>query len=191
MDMDAHGPGGGSVSAATDPAGPSRTSWRVVNLVLLVLAVVLVAAAVFFWVDDADASPGDDRAETLSRQYKAVTAAAKDETLAFLTVDYRDMDALTAKVLSGATGPFKEQYAGARSNLKTSAARSQAVSSGKVLSVGISDVDKDKAVVFVAANSQVTNKSTKGKAVPRYYRLKLTMVREGDTWRTSDLQFVG
>jgi Mce-associated membrane protein len=157
----------------------------------MALAVVLVAAAVFFLVDDANASPGDDKAATLSRQSKAVTAAAKAETLAFLTVDYRNMDALTAKVLGGATGPFKQQYAGARSNLKTSAARSQAVSTGKVLSVGISDIDKDKAVVFVAANSQVTNKSTKGKPVPRYYRLKLSMVREGGTWRTSDLQFVG
>ena len=49
-----------------------------------------------------------------------------------------------------------------------------------MLSVGISDIDKDHAVVFVAANSQVTNASTKGKAVPRYYRLKLTMVRQGE-----------
>ena len=157
----------------------------------MALALVLVAATVFFWVDDAKASPGDTGAEGLSRQSKAVSKAAKDETLAFLTVDYKNMDALIAKVLSGASGSFKEQYSGARSNLKTSAARAKAVSTGKVLSVGISDIDKDNAVVFVAANSQVTNTSTKGKAVPRYYRLKLTMVRQGDTWRTSDLQFVG
>jgi Mce-associated membrane protein len=157
----------------------------------MALAVVLVAAAVFFWVDDAKASPGDAKAESLSRQSKAVSKAAKDETLAFLTVDYKNMDALIAKVLSGASGSFKEQYSGAKSNLKSSAARAKAVSTGKVLSVGISDIDKDHAVVFVAANSQVTNASTKGKAVPRYYRLKLTMVRQGDTWRTSDLQFVG
>ena len=45
--------------------------------------------------------------------------------------------------------------------------------------------------MFVAADSRCTNKTTKGKAQPRYYRLKLTMVREGDKWLTSDLQFVG
>ncbi len=45
-------------------------------------------------------------------------------------------------------------------------------------------------MVFVAADSQVTNKSTKGKAQPRYYRLKLTMVRQGGTWLTSNLEFV-
>ncbi len=65
------------------------------------------------------------------------------------------------------------------------------MSTGKVLSAGISELDKNNAVVFVAANSAVTNSSTKGKAQPRYYRLKLTMVRQGGKWLTSDLQFVG
>ncbi|MET0840086.1 MAG: hypothetical protein ABWY19_14990 [Marmoricola sp.] len=171
-------------------AGPSGTSWRVVNIVLMVLAAVLVAAAVFFWVDDAEASPADAKAESLSRQYEAVSKAAKEETIAFLTVDYKNMDALMDKVLSGASGTFKEQYSGARSNLKTSATRAKAVSTGKVLSVGVSDIDQDNATVFVAADSQVTNASTQGKAVPRYYRLKLTMVRQGDSWLTSDLAFV-
>ena len=45
-------------------------------------------------------------------------------------------------------------------------------------------------MVFVAADSKVTNKSTKGKAQPRYYRLKLTMTQQGGKWLTSDLQFV-
>ena len=36
----------------------------------------------------------------------------------------------------------------------------------------------------------MTNKSTKGKSEPRYYRLKLTMIHKGGQWLTSDLQFV-
>jgi Mce-associated membrane protein len=163
----------------------------VVNLLLIGLAVVLVAASVFFWVDGAKASPGDAKAQSLSRDYKAVTAAAKDQTLAFLNIDYQDMDASIAKVLDGSTGSFKEQYSGAKANLKSSATRAKAKSTGKVLSVGISEVGKDDAVVFVAANSQVSNTTTKGKTVPRYYRLKLTMERQGDRWLTSNLEFVG
>ena len=65
------------------------------------------------------------------------------------------------------------------------------MSTGKVLSVGIGDIDGDTAVVFVAADGQVTNKATKGKAEPRYYRFKLTMVRKGGKWLASNLQIVG
>ncbi len=177
----------------SDPAlgaGPSSTSWRLVNVVLVVLAVLLVIASVLFFVR-ADADSGDAQAKTVSSEYKAVTDAARDETLAFLTVDYKNMDPLIAKVLAGATGSFKTQYAGAESQLKSSASQSQAVSSGKVLSVGVGDLTAKSAVVFVAADSQVINRSTKGVKQPRYYRLKLTMVRSGDTWRTSNLEFVG
>ena len=57
--------------------------------------------------------------------------------------------------------------------------------------MGISDIDDSNAVVFVAADSKVSNKSTKGKAPQaRSYRLKLTMAHKGDKWLISDLQFV-
>jgi Mce-associated membrane protein len=178
----------------TEPAvtpRPARTSWLAANVVLIVVALVLVAASVFWFKDGAAATPGDSRAETLSHEYKAVTKAANDLTLAFLTVDYKNMDPLIAKVLGQSTGNFKSQYEAAKVNLKASAQASQAVSSGKVLSIGVGDIDDSDAVVFVAADSQVQNKSTQGKAQPRYYRLKLSMTHKGDKWLASNLEFVG
>ena len=172
-------------------AAVEGTSWRIANIVLALVAVALILATVLLLTRGAAAAPGDSRAESLSRQYDAVTKAARAETLAFLTVDYQNMDPLIAKVLAGSTGTFKEQYDRAKVTLKSSAQESQAISSGKVVAVGISDIDDSDAVVFVAADSQVQNKSTKGEAQPRYYRLKLTMVRKGERWLTSNLQFVG
>jgi Mce-associated membrane protein len=177
----------------TDPAvsaGPPSTSWRLINVTLLVLALLLVAATVFFWIESANATPGDEQAASLSKEYRSVTKAAEAETVAFLTVDYTDMDPLIAKVLAGATDPFKAQYDGAKANLKSSAQTAQAVSTGKVLSTGVSEIDGNTAVVFVAADSQVKNKSTKGKAEPRYYRLKLTMTKKSGDWLMANLQFV-
>ena len=81
----------------TDPAasaGPSSTSWRFVNVVLVILALLLVAASAFFFIDSANASPADEQDAALSSEYRAVTKAAADETIAFLTVDYTDMDPL-------------------------------------------------------------------------------------------------
>jgi Mce-associated membrane protein len=157
----------------------------------MVLALALVATSVLLFKEGAAATPGDSKAETLSRQYKDVTAAAREQTHAFLTVDYKNMDPLTDKVLAGATGQFKKQYAGARANLKATAVQGKAVATGDVKEVGIGDIDGDTAVVFVAADGSVRNKNTKNKAQPRAYRFKLTMVRKGDKWLTSDLQILG
>jgi Mce-associated membrane protein len=167
----------------TDPAvdaGPAGTSWRWANIVLMVLAVILVVTTVLLFTKGAAATPGDSKAERLSRQYEQVTAAARKETLAFLTVDYKDMDPLIAKVLDGA-----------KATLKSTAQQGQSVATGDVKAVGIGDIDANTAVVFVAANGSVTNKSTKGKAQPRSYRFKLTMVDKGNKWLTSDLQILG
>jgi Mce-associated membrane protein len=167
------------------------TSWRWVNVALIGLALLLVVASTLLFTRGAAATPGDSRAETLSRQYAEVTRAARAETLAFLTVDYRRMDPLIAKVLAGATGTFKQQYAGAKDTLKSTAQQGRSVATGKVREVGIGDMDGDTAIAFVAADGSVTNRTTKGKAQPRTYRFKLTMTRQGGRWLTSDLQILG
>ena len=162
----------------TDPAstrraaGPAGTSWRLVNIVLMAVALLLIVTTVLLFTKGAAATPGDTRAEALSRQYDQVTKAARDETKAFLTVDYKDMDPLIEKVLAGATGTFKEQYERAKPTLKATAQQGKSVATGEVKEVGIGDIDADTAIVFVAADGSVTNKSTKGKAQPRSYRLQ-------------------
>lgn len=170
---------------------PAGRSWRVANLVLGLLALVLLAGTALLLGKQASATPADPRAEMLSRTYEEVTEAARRQTLAFLTVDYTDMDPLIAEVLAGSTGKFKEQYERARGRLVASARDSRAMSTGKVLSVGVGDVDDTGATVFVAADSEVSNRSTGGRTQQRYHRLRLTLTRRGDTWLTSDLRFVG
>ena len=156
----------------------------------MVLALLLVVTTALLFTKGAAAAPGDSKAEALSKQYEDVTKAARAETLAFLTVDYKNMDPLIAKVLAGATGPFKEQYERAKVPLKATAQQGRSVATGKVKEVGIGDIDGDTAVVFVAADGSVKNKNSKGKAQPRAYRFKLTMVRKGDKWLTSNLQIL-
>ena len=126
-----------------------------------------------------------------------ITAAARKATLAFLDVDYRDMEPRVKKVLSLATGNFKKQYQQTSVNLTAAAREGQAVSSGSVKYIGIADVDSDSAVVFVAADSKVSNLAMqkaedKGEKVDdkRYYRFQLNLTKVGDRWLLNDLQFV-
>lgn len=175
----------------SEPPVPSTGSWGWLNATLGVLLLGLLAGAVLLWVKGPLVLPGQTEAERVSRQYDDVTRAARAESLAFLTVDYQRMDPLIARVLAGATGDFKSQYDKSQVDVKASAQQSRAVAKSTVKSVGIGELKPDAATVFVAADSAVTNKLTKGKPQPRYYRLQLSMKRVHGRWLTSDLQFVG
>ena len=149
-----------------------------VLLVALVAAIVVVLRS----------GPAVD--EELTADQREVAAAARTEALAFLTVDHRNMDPLIDAVLAGATGDFKEQYADQRARLVREAKRTDAISTGEIVALGVGDLDADSATVLVAANSDVSNNRTGEEAQTRYFRLRLDLVREGDRWLTSNVQFV-
>jgi Mce-associated membrane protein len=118
-------------------------------------------------------------------------------TKAFLDVDYRDMDPRIAKVLTLSTGTFKNQYETAKVDLKTQAQQAKAVATGAVRYVGLGDLDDDTAVVYVAADTKVSNSSIEeqksaGKTVDdrRYYRFQLSLKKVGSHWLLNDLQFI-
>ncbi|NYE38348.1 Mce-associated membrane protein [Nocardioides cavernae] len=151
------------------------------------LAVVLVGllVAIGLVVTSRDAVD-----EQLTADQQDVAAAARAEALAFLTVDHRDMGPLVDAVLEGATGEFAEQYAAQRDTLEAEAVRTKATSTAEVVALGVGDQDEESATVLVAANSRVTNTGTGSEGEVRYYRLRLELVREGDRWLTSNVQFV-
>lgn len=165
----------------------------VVVLALLVYLVVLLAAG-------ARAMPGTTKAERSAQSYAEVRDAASNEITAFLRIDYKDMDSLSAAVLDGATGKFKKQYTATKENLKAAAQSGRAHSTGSVKQVAISELKDDSATVFVAADAVVTNNKTgKAKAtkscphegsVCRFYRLKIEMTQTSDGWKMSNLGFV-
>lgn len=158
-------------------------AWRALAAVLAVVLVALVVGCVL--VARSSTPPDDD----LTGAQHEVAAAARAEVLAFFRVDHRDMDPLADAVLAGATGDFAEQYAAQRDRLVRQAVRTRATSTGEVVSLGVSEVDDDSAVVVVAANSTVTN-TRSDKPQVRFYRIRLELVREGGLWLTSDVEFV-
>ena len=167
----------------------NRTS--TVNAVLAVLLVALCAWLVVFVVRGDKAAPGTTPAESVASEYSDSTRAARAETMAFLSVDHKKMDELTARVLEGATGTFKKQYQSSVKSLKDTAIAQESISKGSVNEIGLSEVDSDAATVFVAAASKVQNKGTKGKVEDRAWRIKLSMVKQDSRWLVSQLEFVG
>lgn len=167
-----------------------RRSRGRVNGVLGLLLIALVAATVFLLVRGPHESPGTRRSQVMSDTYAAVTAAARREAEAFLTVDYRDTKPSVHRVLAGATGQLRREYQRAAGELEAAARRSRAVSRAAVREVGIGALGDGSAEIYVAADGRVSNTSTGRHAEPRSYRLRLTMTREKGRWLTSDLEFV-
>jgi Mce-associated membrane protein len=119
-----------------------------------------------------------------------ILAAARQSALNFTSLDYRHYERDSAHVLEGATGEFKEQFAGQTEELTKLVARNKSVSEGQVLEAGLVRSDEDSARVLVVADSKVSNV-----AVPegesRTYRLQLDLVLEDGRWLTSAVEFVG
>lgn len=177
--------------------GPEPARRRpVAVIVLAVLAglLALVCVVVAIWPT---AVPGKSRAEQANDRDLAVRVAARAVTKAFLDVDHRDMDARIEEVLDRSTGTFKNQYETAKVDLKTQAQAAEAVATGAVRYVGIADIDEDNAVVYVAADTKVSNVSiekdrAEGKEVQdrRYYRFQLDLTKVGNRWLLENLQFI-
>ena len=162
--------------------GERAGQWVAGGLAVVLVALLVAIGLVVTGQDDGDAG--------LTAAQQDVAAAARAEALAVLTVDHEDMAPLIDAVLDGATGEFAEQYDAQRDTLTSEAVRTEATSTPEVVSLGVGDQDGDSATVLVAANSTVTNSSTAGEGQVRYYRLRLELVREGERWLTSNMEFV-
>ena len=152
------------------------------DLLLGALVLALVAGVALLGVRWSEARATEQR-------YVDLRAAARAEAEAFTTLDHRTVEEDTQRVLDGATGSFKRQFAGSVDQLTELATQNESVSRGKVLSVGVVSADDDSARVIVVADSTVSNVNTPSPQ-PRHYRIQMDLVRRGDTWLTSDLQFV-
>ncbi|EON23826.1 hypothetical protein CF8_2251 [Nocardioides sp. CF8] len=164
---------------------------RRLNLLLLVLGLVLGATLAVLLTRGSAALPGETEAEQRGQQYVEVSRAAAAQVQAFLAIDHEQVDEQAQTVLDSATGDFKQQYADELDSLKQSAEEQQSTAVASVLEVGISDIDATTAKVFVAANTEVTSKSTAGEARTVPWRIQLDMEKVDGRWLTSGLQFVG
>ena len=164
---------------------------RRLNLLLLLLGLGLGATLALLLTRGSEALPGETEAEKRGQQYVDVSRAATAEVQAFLGIDHEKVDEQAQTVLDGATGDFKEQHAAELDSLKQSARDQRSTAVATVLEVGISDIDPTAATVLVAANTEVTSKSTDGEARTVPWRIQLDMVKEDGRWLTSGLQFVG
>jgi Mce-associated membrane protein len=169
---------------STTPTG--RFTLVALAAVTLVLAAVCVVGGVLVVREHQDRQ-GQRSAQA---RYGDVLAAARTEVLAMLNFDYRKPQESLDAVAAGATGDFAKQYQEHAPGELDELRKNRSVMVGKIDWAGVEDVDADSATVIAATSGTVSNRATKDQPVARSFRVKVELVREGDTWKTANLEFV-
>lgn len=156
--------------------------WVLVDLVLVALAVGLLVAIALTW----RATPEPAR----SSEPDGPLAAAGAEVVAFLEVDHDDMAAVTERVLDGATGPFRAQYAAGRDRLVARVEQREATVEASLRAVGLVERSQGSAVVLVAADSRLVDRGTGDDAVEQRDRLRVGLEQVDGRWLVARLEYV-
>ncbi|CAN5487058.1 hypothetical protein BH11ACT8_BH11ACT8_05740 [soil metagenome] len=170
----------------------------VLYVVALVLACACVSGGVVIWQQHrSDVRAEREVPDTLpptsaeADRYGDVKRAAEATALSLLNIDYQDPQASFDAVAETATGTFLKQYEASSSSLVDLVKQYHSVQVGEVDTSAVSSVDAADANVLVAASTTVTNLQTGPDGQARVYRMLVKLVRDGDTWLTNDLEFVG
>lgn len=116
-------------------------------------------------------------------------ATAKAYAVTVTTYDYQNLDRNFADVLDGATGEFKDQYAGASQTLRQLIAGAKATAKGNVLGAGISSASADQVEVVVFVDQSITNAATTQPRVDRN-RVLMTLTPHDGRWLVSKLELM-
>jgi Mce-associated membrane protein len=120
---------------------------------------------------------------------REVVEAASDAVVALLSIDHSRADADVKRVLDGSIGAFHDDFASRAGDFIKTAQDSNAVTKGSVTAAALESAGADTAVVLLAATSEVTN-SNGARADPRPWRMSVTMSRDEDKWKMSNVEFV-
>jgi len=171
--------------------------WGRVDVALAALLLLLLAALAAVLLGGNRVLPWTTVAEERTDRVADVKETAERAVLAFLDVDYRDMEPRIERLTELTTGDFKEQYAATSVELKAAAEQAKAVSAGAVRHVGVGEVTERTATVLVAADNVVRNSSTteltSSETCPHdgarcdQYRFVVTLARTSEGWRVSNL----
>ncbi len=120
---------------------------------------------------------------------RASVEAARNGVVALLSIDHTRAEEDVQRVLDLSAGRFREDFARDADDFVKTAIDSQAVTKGSVRGAALQSVRDDSGVVLVAASSKVTNASG-AKEDTRPWRMRVTVTRDGDIWKMSDVEFV-
>jgi Mce-associated membrane protein len=171
------------VSGQTEQAGPPRRRRRIAGLALagLLIGALWASTAIMGWQHYRVAARHAEQARIIE--------AARDAVTALLTIDHTTAKADVQRVLDATVGPFHDDFDKSANDFVATAEKSNAVTKGSIKAAALQSETTTGGVVIVAAASEVTNASG-ARADARPFRMSVTVSRDGDQYKMSNLEFV-
>lgn len=155
-----------------------RLLWVLAALLVVVAVALAATLGVGRWKRDHAASDA-----------AAALAAGRQLAVNFVTMNATTYDADTARVLAGATGTFRTEYAATIAELKPVVTGNKTVSTVQRAEAALVTARGDTATVIVGVVAPTTN-SAAATPQPKTYRLRLELARVAGEWKVSALDFV-
>ena len=170
------------VGAQAQPT--ARLRWRraaaLAGGALLIGALVALTVLMAVKHSEADAARAQDR---------ELVEAASNGIVALLSIDHGRAEADVQRILDLSIGAFRDDFASRAGDFIKAAQKEKAVTRGTVTAAALETDGGDNAVVLVAAQSEVTNASG-ARDDPRPWRMSVTVSRDEDQWKMSNVEFV-
>lgn len=168
-------------AAPAGGTGSGRWRWIVLGVLVALVAALLVVGVPL--VGKKWAASGE------AEQRDAVLASARQVSLNMVSMSYKSVNDDIARVLSGSTGSFKDEFAGYAQTMKDQVTKNQGTSQGEVLSAGVTSMDDDSAEAIVAVSSTVTSPAVPT-GTPRNMRFRFDLVKVKGKWLVSKFGLV-
>ncbi|WP_179476057.1 hypothetical protein [Mycolicibacterium vinylchloridicum] len=175
-----------------EPAGvltPERrrgVHWPLVaaGIVALLVVVAVLGLAGNMWWQHRNAQAHQHRSAEFA-------AAARQGVVNLMSLDYTHAKETVQRVIDDSTGKFKANFEDGSGDLIKALTDAKVITKVTVNNTAVESMDKDSATVLVAATSQRTGPDApKEDQQPRVWRVVVSLVREGDQLKVSDVEFV-
>jgi Mce-associated membrane protein len=170
------------------PPGPTRSRGGSAVLVSSLIVLTALLALLVLLLLQGSGRNGRDDARS------GAAAAARAEALNLTTIRYNTADADLRRILDGATGKLRSQFAEQQPQFARSLGADRSRSRGNVLAVGVvnASASKGTAQVVVAADATVTTAvNGNDQSVLKHYRMVMRLVKLHGRWLVSDVAFAG
>ncbi len=174
--------------AEDDDGLDPRGWWSRIGLVTVAVAAVVVVAIGSLVITGLMLVAHQKVAAQRAHQDQLIDAARTGVT-ALLSIDYNRAKDDVQHVIDLSTGSFKDDFSRGADDFVQTAQQSKAVTVGTIKSAALDKDGGDTGVVLLAASSTVTN-ANGAHQDPRAWRMSVTVARDGDKFKMSNVEFV-
>lgn len=172
-------------SPRTQPPGQRETRRRW-PLLLIAALLVVSAVAVTGWVRAESAADDLRSADSLRT---SAAKAARTYAVDLTTYSYGTLDDQQARLAAESTDRFQSTFADSMKSLKPIFVDLKASAKGAVLDAAVKSASDSAAVVLVFVDQSASSSKTE-KPQTQASRLRVHLVREGDTWLLDEVELM-